>query len=315
MMLSRVAENLYWLGRYAERAESTARVVNVNANLLLDLPRGIAPGWEPLIAITGSQAEFDARNTTADERNVVSFLVSDRESQSSIVSTLHAARENARTIRDNLPREAWESLNEVYHYARDNASAGISKRGRHNYLLAVIRGVQQLAGVLLGTMNHDQGYTFLTVGRILERADMTTRIIDVRSESLLPDPTLELRPFEAIQWMSVLKSLSAYQMYRQKQHPRIARTSVLQFLLQDAHFPRAIMRCTTLIEDGLVDLPRNDDSMRTLMTLRRAVARAEPGTLAHDTQELHGFIDDLQLRLAEVHDAIATTYFLPRPEA
>ncbi len=112
-MLSRVAENLYWLGRYVERAENTGRIVNVNANLLLDLPKGIAPGWKPLIEITGSADLYRKSYDDFEERNVVRFLVGDAQNSGSIISSLSAARENARTIRDIVPREAWEQVNEL----------------------------------------------------------------------------------------------------------------------------------------------------------------------------------------------------------
>src|SRR3954468_16850307 len=110
-MLARVVENVYWLSRYLERAENTARIINVNTNLLLDLPGGIAPGWLPLVDISGSRAEFDrlpAKNTRGEERDVVRFLIADKSNPGSICSSLHGARENARTLREILPTEAWE---------------------------------------------------------------------------------------------------------------------------------------------------------------------------------------------------------------
>ncbi|MDX1529610.1 MAG: alpha-E domain-containing protein, partial [Gammaproteobacteria bacterium] len=113
-MLSRVAENLYWLGRYMERAENTGRIVNVNGNLLLDLPKGIAPGWQPLIEITGSGNFYRKSYNDFEERNVVKFLVGDPQNPGSIISSLSMARENARTIRDIIPRESWELINELY---------------------------------------------------------------------------------------------------------------------------------------------------------------------------------------------------------
>ncbi|HYN76820.1 MAG TPA: alpha-E domain-containing protein, partial [Lamprocystis sp. (in: g-proteobacteria)] len=176
-MLSRVAENIYWLGRYVERAENTARIVSVNANLLLDLPRGIAPGWAPLVYITGANAQFEEHYQDYSERHVVHFLLGDERNSGSTLYALGAARENCRTIRDFVPREAWESLNELYLYARDELARGTSKGGRHTYLKHIIQSAQGFNGLLSGTMLHDQGYEFLHLGRFLERADMTTRII------------------------------------------------------------------------------------------------------------------------------------------
>ncbi|MEM7408353.1 MAG: alpha-E domain-containing protein [Pseudomonadota bacterium] len=309
-MLSRVAENLYWLGRYAERAENTARIVSVNANLLLDLPRGISPGWSPMIAIFGAEADFESRYANYEERSVVRYLLTDADSPCSVLFVLRAARENTRTMRDIVPREAWELLNELYHYARDNAQSGLSKRGRYDYLQHIIRSVQTLSGLLLGTMNHDVGYSFLTMGRVLERADMTTRLIDVRSNSLLPETPAELRSFAGVQWMSVLKSLSGYQIYRQKMQSRLVRARVLEFLLRDPEFPRAVARCARLLEDGLRTLPQGEDCVRVLGGLQRVLQRGAVAELAEDQQALHAYLDELQVHLAAVHAEIEKAWFL-----
>ncbi len=309
-MLSRVAENLYWLGRYVERAENMGRIVGVNAQLLLDLPRGIAPGWAPLIAITGSGDVFANRYDDFSERNVVRFLLGDPENPGSLLSSLSFARENARTMRDYLPREAWELINELYHFARDELNSGLSKRGRYAYLKHVRREAQSLTGLLLGAMNHDEGQRFLTIGRVLERADMTTRIIDVRSASLLPEETPELRPFENIQWMSVLKSLTAYQMYRRKMQVRVRRADALRFLLLDDEFPRAFYQCVQVADTDMAMLPRSDGPRRQLARVKRLVQGAEIETLAKSNEALHAFIDELQIGLGEVHLEIHRTYFL-----
>lgn len=309
-MLSRVAENLYWLGRYVERAEDSGRIVEVNTNLLLDLPRGIAPGWEPLIAITGGREAFLARYDDFSERNVMRFLLGDADNPGSLLASLGFARENARTIRDYLPREAWELINELYLYARDELPAGLSKRGRYAYLKQVRRLTQSFTGLLLGAMNHDEGQRFFGIGSLLERADMTTRIIDVRSESLLPEETSGLRPFENIQWMSVLKSLTAYQMYRRKMQVRVRRADALRFLLLDDEFPRAVYRCVQVVDEHLGALPRADAPRRQAARIKRLVQGADIAGLADSNEALHEFIDAIQIGLAEIHQAIERTYFL-----
>ena len=250
-MLSRVAENIYWLARYVERAENTARLVNVNANLLLDLPKGIAPGWAPLIAMTGSTEGYLKRHRDYGERAVLRFLIGDPDNPDSILNALQLARENCRTIRDIVPREAWEQINELHLFARDKVQEGLTKRGRHGFLKQIVLGSQTITGLLAGTMNHDQGYHFLRMGRFLERADMTTRIVDVRSDNLLPDDTVGLRPFDNVQWMSVLKSLTAYQMYRRSMQVRIRRRDVLRFLLRSPEFPRAVLHCVQCVEQDV----------------------------------------------------------------
>lgn len=311
-MLSRVAENIYWLSRYVERAENMGRLVSVNANLLLDLPKGIAPGWEPLITITGSNDLFLKRHKTYGERTALRFLISEAEHPGSILSSLQAARANCRTIRDSIPRAAWEQINELYLSARDNVQEGLTKRGRHAFLKRVILGAQTVTGMLAGTMNHDQGYHFLRMGRNLERADMTSRIVDVRSASLLPEDVPELRPYENIQWMSVLKSLSAYQMYRRSMQVRIRRDDVLRFLLQSQVFPRAFHHCVDAVQNSVVELPRNEGPLRVIGRVKRRVMGTEVARL--DQAELHEFIDDLQLGLGELHEEIASAWFLPPAE-
>ena len=139
----------------------------------------------------------------------------------------------------------------------------------HAYLSRIIRGAQTLAGMLDGTMSHDVGYEFLRIGRNLERADMTTRIIDVRSADLLAQADTDLRPFENIQWMSVLKSLTAYQMYRRTMQVRVRRSDALRFLLQDQAFPRAFYHCVVAAETGIAGLPRPERAARVTAHLKR----------------------------------------------
>jgi uncharacterized alpha-E superfamily protein len=307
-MLSRVAENLYWMARYLERAENTARLINVNANLLLDLPKSAQPGWEPLIEITVSGAIFRQIYQSADERSVVRFLIGDTANPGSILSSLAMARENARTVRDFIPREAWEQVNAVYLQAKSNLASGLGRRRRYEYLRDIILGVQTITGLLSGTMTHDEGYEFLRMGRNLERGDMTIRIIDVRSANLLPNSGGELTPFENIQWMSVLKSLSAYQMYRRAMQVRVRRPDVLKFLFKERLFPRAFYHSLCEVENCLHALPRRDQPSTLVEHIKELVTASRPETMSQD--ELHAFIDGLELQLIELNTAISDTYFL-----
>ncbi len=308
-MLSRVGENLYWLGRYMERAENTGRIINVNGNLLLDLPKGIAPGWQPLIEITGSGDIYRKAYNDFEERNVVRFLVGDNQNPGSIISSLSLARENARTIRDIIPRESWELINELYHYARENVQAGLSKRGRYDYLKRIIRAAQTFVGLSDGAMSADAGHEFLCIGRILERADMTTRIIDVRSASLIPAETSGLLPFENIQWISVLKSLTAYQMYRQHVQARVRRAEALRFLLLDKAFPRSVYRCVVLVDESLQELSRSDGPREAVKRLKKVVKIGDVAKMSESNSALHEFIDQLQIELGQIHNEISRTYF------
>jgi uncharacterized alpha-E superfamily protein len=309
-MLARVLENIYWLSRYVERAENTARLVSVNANLLLDVPNGYAPGWLPLIDISGGRSLFDQKYQTSSERNVVHFLIADPDNPGSIASSLKMARENARTLRDVLPTDAWEILNQFCLEFEEQLTGSLNKGMRFNFLKRIVLTLQMLAGVLDGTINRNEAYTFLMLARNLERADMTSRIVDVRAAHLLPAAKPELRPFEAIQWMSVLKSLSGYEMYRLAQRTRVARADVLRFLLGGEQFPRACLFCLKEVERCLRSLPRSSGVLDTLGGATRFLREANFVTL--DQPSLHAHIDDLQLHISSVHSAIAHTYF-PRP--
>lgn len=308
-MLSRVAETIYWMGRYVERAESTARMLQVESYLRMDLPAAGHADWGLLLSITGSEANFFERFEAAEEGAVLSFLLADPDTPSSVTASLRMARENARMIRDIIPREAWEQLNNLYHFAREQVDEGLGKRGRNEYLRRIVVGSQTLTGMLAGTMNHDDGYAFLRCGRNLERADMTTRIVDVRAETLTETNDQDgVRRFENIQWMSVLKSLTGYQMYRRSMQVRINRPDVLRFLLQSPEFPRAVRHCVEAVAASLTALERNETALRIIGRLQRLLDGLDVAVL--DGPALHDFVDEVQIGLGELHDAIAETYFL-----
>ena len=309
-MLSRVAENVYWLARYLERAENTARLVNVNTNLLLDLPLEYRPGWVPLIDITGSREAFDRSEKRPEERDIVHFLIADLDNPGSILASLRSARENARTLRDVLPNEVWEHLNELFMELKEDLPGALNKRTRFKFLQRIIRGMQTLTGELEGTMSRSDAFTLLMLGRNLERADMTSRIIDVRSAHRLPADAPELATFDTIQWMNLLKSLSGYQMYRLSQRTRVSRSAVLDFVLRDPHFPRACLFCLEEVGQFLRALPRCGAVLGALADVRTFLTEAALETL--DQPGLHELIDTLQLHLIAVHEGIAQTYFPPR---
>jgi uncharacterized alpha-E superfamily protein len=309
-MLSRVAENIYWLARYMERAENTARMIQVNANLVLDLPGGVTPGWEPLIRIVEATEAFEASGRKYGERGVIGFLVGDYDNPGSIVSSIAMARENARTVRDMIPREVWEHVNDLHLYAREYLKGGLHRRERHQHLQYVIEAAQAFTGMLEGTMNRGIGFRFLSTGRYLERADMTCRLVDVRSSSLLVDKETEvLKPYQNIQWMSVLKSLTGYQMYRLKKRVRVHSEAVLEFLILDDEFPRAVYSCLGHIEAQVGWLPNNLDPLRVVTRLRRKLQEQPLAGVTADA--LHDYIVDTLSGLDEIHATLMQTYFDP----
>ncbi|MDJ0738308.1 MAG: alpha-E domain-containing protein [Gammaproteobacteria bacterium] len=308
-MLSRVAENIYWLARYVERAENTARLVRVNTQLVLDTPSGIKPGWEPLVEITGLHEVFHAVEREPSERNIVRFLIGDANNPGSILSSLAAARENCRTVRDVLPRSSWEAINEFYLYAKENVQTGLTKSGRYDYLDEIIGGSQRIAGLLGSVMFRDEAYHCSRIGRNLERADMTTRIIDVRSTDLFPDDVLESRSLDTLQWISVLRSMSGYQIYRRHVAIRVNRADVLRFLFQDPRYPRSFLHCIETVEESVAELDNKSPVVRRCRTLRRKIRQTEVADLGQAS--LHEFIDELQIDITALHNAMADAYFPP----
>ncbi|MGQ4276995.1 alpha-E domain-containing protein [Pseudidiomarina sp. E22-M8] len=306
-MLSRVASNLFWMARYLERAENTARVINVNSHLLMDLPRTVKLGWEPIIDILSVREDFYDHYEEADEHSVVKYMVTDKNNPSSIISSLTMARENARTIREIIPTETWEQINTLYLSAMKNRQAMLGRRHRYEALSDVIRSNQTITGMLSGTMTQDEGYAFLRIGRNLERGDMTTRIIDVRSATLLPELDHELSAFDNIQWMGVLKSMSGYQMYRREMRLRINRADVLKFLLQESRFPRSLLHALEQVKELLQELPHHESAIVPIDKLQSKLLKAKPQALKQES--LHEFIDEMQLGLITIAEEISETYF------
>jgi len=312
-MLSRVAERIYWLGRYLERAEDTARLVGVNAQLLMDLPHSAKIGWHALIDITGSTELFDQRFQRADERNVLKFLLTDTIDSVSVLRSLDAARENARTTREIIPTEAWEQINDLYLDLKEKAGSSIPGYDLFLVLQNIVTACQRLVGIMSDTMRRDDAFRFHRLGRCLERADMTTRILDVGSANLLPedlqseDVDSEKAPYEAILWMSVLQSVSAYQSYRQTVTDRVNGEDVLIFLLQDLQLPRAVACCLGEIETHLQHLPHSEDTLDSTALAQMRVREADIPVLLEEG--LHEFLDELQIAFAAIHEQIAATWF------
>lgn len=307
-MLSRVAERMYWFGRYNERAENIARLVTVNANLLLDLPKMVKHIWSDLINITGGSELFYKRFTRPDERNVVKFILADETNSASLVRSVRAARENARTTREIIPAEAWEKINEFHLYVRKNVDKALKRDGRHKFLNDVIMYCQQMTGMVYGNMSHGNAYNFIHIGTNIERADMTTRIVDVGCLNLVQEHADIPDAYDNILWMNVLRSLSAYQMHRQNVLDRITGKDVVEFLLKDREFPRSAAHCMGKLEHSFSKLPHNDPALRSLTHISRIINETDVEKLMA-TNRLHNFIDKLQVDLADIHTQVAQTWF------
>ncbi|MBU2885028.1 alpha-E domain-containing protein [Gilvimarinus agarilyticus] len=314
-MLSRVAERVYWMGRYMERCENVARLVDVNTKLLLDLPRGVSVGWGTLIDISGGSDFYRRDLDSADERAVMRFLLADQNNPSSLISSITCARENARITREIMPSEVYTLVNDLYLYLKERLPKGIARGERQALLEEVIVKVQQFSGMLAGCMSHNDAYGFLRLGCNLERADMTSRIVDVGTRRILTKALTEIEanePFENILWMSVLRSLSGYQMYRQHVLDRVNAEDVVMFLLQDPLFPRAVEHCLSELSESFSRLPNSDDPQRVLVSVKRQLKTADIPQLLESGLEEH--IESIQASIGEVHSAIATTWFLPQAQ-
>lgn len=306
-MLSKVAERLYWTARYLERVENTARLVSVYDKLLFDLPNEINIGWYNLVILNSATELFEDRYKNQDERNVVKFMLADDTNPSSMLSALKMVRENIRTSRDVVPNETWELINEVYLYARNNIQQGINRSRRHEFLSEVIKGCQMLSGLLYGTMSHDAGWQFMKLGRDLERADMTTRILDAGAFALLEangDASVSLRQ---IVWGNVLRSASAYMSYRRTVKAAVFGPDVASFMLEDPHFPRTVQFCLMQADVAASKLPKHE-------RVRKVISAIRPDALTIETEQDLGagfrdFLNDLQVQFGELHDAVRETWF------
>jgi uncharacterized alpha-E superfamily protein len=311
-MLSRVADSVYWMSRYVERAENVARFVDVNFQLMLDAPEGHDQQWEPLVATTGDRTSFAKQYGGATEESVTKFLTFEGENPNSILSCLRTARENARSVREIISSEMWLQLNRFYLMVKSAAESPGGLGDPQEFFAEVKQASHLFTGVSDATMTQGEAWHFARLGRMLERADKTSRILDVKYFLLLRSAEDVGTPFDDIQWAAVLRSASAFEMYR-KRHGRISPKGVVDFLLLDREFPRAIQFCLLEARDSLHAI-----SGTPLGTFRHPPEKLL-GQLCSDLsfttvdeivkQGLHEYLDDLQTKMNEVSDGIFKTFF------
>ncbi len=306
MMLSRVAERIYWAARYLERVENTARLVSVYDNLLFDLPRSVNIGWFNLVIINSGTELFFERYKVQDERNVVKFTLADDTNPSSMLSSLTMLRENIRTARDVLPAEAWELVNELLLFARNNIQQGINRNGRHAFLNGIIESCQGINGLLLGTMSRDAAWHFMRLGCNLERADMSTRLLDAGAAVLQLSEDNETANLSQIVWGNVLRSGSAYMAYRRTMRTAVNGTDVARFLLCDEHFPRSVSYCLDQISAATARLPTAGKRYPVIKPQLQKYDIKEGCCLNADFRD---YLNDQQLVLAETHNHISSNWF------
>ena len=314
-MLSRVADSIYWMSRYFERAENVARVVDVNERLTLDLLPGMPHRWEPLIEVMGDQADFNSRYENSDQDNVIQFLTFDPVNPNSIISCLRMARSNARSIRETMSSPMWSEINDTYLFAESHAaSPGTSDR--YDLLRRVRRSSQILEGVTSSTFSYNEAWHFSRTGRLLERADKMSRILDVKYYMLLPSPSDVGSPTDDLHWTAVLQSASAFEMYRQ-QYGMVRLDKTAEFLILDGQFPRSIRNCLQRADESLRAItgsPKGSFNNEAERLLGKLVAELDYAVVDEVIMSgLHEFLDDVQLKIIQVDQAINATFFAPRP--
>ncbi len=317
-MLSRVAESIYWMGRYIERAENVARFISVNLNLSLDMPGEADEQWWPLIVTSGDDEEFLKRSQEYTREAVLDFLTFDEANPNSIVSCLAQARSNARSVREIISAEMWEHLNRFYLMVDQSGGLETVLDAPHEFFSQVNVLGQQFLGVADATMTHGEAWHFLQLGTLIERADKTSRIVDVKYFILLPDPEDVGTTYDDVQWLALLRSASALEMYRQR-HGQISSANVVRFLMLDREFPRAILHCLTRGDESLHAIsgtPAGD--FRNLAEQRMGQLRSQLAYVRGDeiiAGGLHEFIDRLQKQLNLVGEAVHATFFAKQPMA
>ena len=311
-MLSRVADSLYCINRYVERAENISRFVEVSEAMALDCPPGSAEPWLPLIDASGDRELFDELYPAGGPEHVVEFLVRAEANPYSVVNCIAIARENARQIRDVITTEMWEQLNDTYWTLLD--SEGFWKQQPQERLRDIRRACQLFYGITDATLSRDLSWHFSRLGRLLERADKTTRILDVKYFLLLPTPDEVGGVLDELQWISLLRSAGAYQMFRQSQQQAIEPKAVAAFLLLDPIFPRSVRYCLERINETLrivrgQAVPGAPDELECLsgLTLARWSYTSIDELIAGG---LHESIDDLQSDLNRLHDLVEQRYFI-----
>jgi len=315
-LLSRVADSVYWMGRYMERAENVARFIGVNLNLQLDLPLDPTYQWQPLIDTSGDTEIFKERFGQATQENVVAFLTYDAENPNSIYSCLTAARENARSVRETISREMWEQINTMYlqlHAQRELPNP--------EWLPEVFRSVRLGAhlfqGITDATMTHNEAWHFSSLGRTMERADKTSRILDVKYFMLLPSVRDVGTPYDDIQWSAVLRSVSGFEMYRKK-YGRITPRDIVEFLVLDREFPRSVHFCIHSADESLhaiTGVPMGSYGYPSEQSM--GMLRSELDFTSVDSiirQGLHEYLDALQVKMNTIGANVADDFVARTPQ-
>jgi uncharacterized alpha-E superfamily protein len=316
-MLSRVANSLYWMSRYIERADNVARILDVNLQLLLDFRRlddeHLARHWTPIVQSTGDEEHFFKMYEEANGHTVTDYFVFERENPNSIVSSIAQARENARMVRDQITIEMWEEINRIHLMVRSPRARDLWDSSPAEFFHEIRSCSCNLQGLIDSTITRNEGWYFLQAGKYIERADKTTRILDLRHETLPPKgvPVL-INQTDALEWSAVLRSCSAWDAYRHIHGVDVGPRRVTQLLLLSPEFPRSVRFCVSELDAVLRALSgvqpgrfSNDAEKRCGRLLSRLLFTDAPEIFSYG---LHAYLDDLQLQLNDVGEALFSIY-------
>ena len=316
-MLSRVADSIYWAARYVERADHLARFIDVTREFVLDVPTG-RDQWLPLVSVTGDDKLFFERYKSANATNVIKFLTIDKQYPGSIIRSLDQARENARSVRESIASEMWEQINDFYHWFNNEVRLGRPVREPGDFFRTIMQQCMLFQGITDATMSRGLGWHFANIGRQLERADKIGRLLDVKYFTLLPKVQDVNTPLDDLQWSTLLRSVSGFEMYR-KRYQEIDVRHVVDFLVLDRLFPRSVQYCLFEAERSLhaiTGCPIGAFSCKSEQLLGRLCA-----DLSYTEIEtiigggLHEFIDDLQARINQIGEAVFERFFAIAPTA
>lgn len=311
LLLSRYAEALFWLARYMERVENLARILDVTDTFVR---HGVdQSGWRSVIQINADEARFTERYGDANAENVAHFYLVDRDNETSILSALFAARENARTLRPLIPTEMWSQINVFYNRVRGLTAADAAP-SRVSGLCAYLKEQCQLhAGITDGTLHRDQSFCFYAIGKYIERGDQTSRLVDIKYHTLLPVDQDIGGAVDISQWHALLRAASAYQAYRRINPSYMTPASVAGFLLMNASSPRSITLCVHQISFYLTQLS-SSYGLRGAYLAQERLDELRAGLMDHNIHQilargLHEFLDWVQVQFVQVQAAIAGEFW------
>jgi uncharacterized alpha-E superfamily protein len=316
-MLSRVANTLYWMMRYVERADNLARLIDVNEQLLLDFEsldsERLSGFWKPIIQSTGDESAFNELYDEASSDNVISFLTEDTRNPNSIFSCIGLARENARMIRDQISDELWEELNAIYLFTRSDEALRLLEENPPRYYEEVRRSSMTVLGISVSTTARDPVWDFMTLGRYLERADKTTRFLDISTYFPKGAEGMDLSGVGVLHWSAILSSCGGMGAFRATGLEINAR-SVMEYLLYSPDFPRSLRYCIGKINATLHRISGASHGTFSTEAERetgRMLANLSFGDPA-DVLEmgLHNYIDDIQANLNKIAEEVFKTYVL-----